>query len=67
MHAYVRVYLYQEDIHELADQEARVDQLIAHVKEQLKKMVSARSDGRFETALWACVPEVCIMARHVHM
>lgn len=32
----------QEDIHELADQEARVDQLIAHVKEQLKKMVSVR-------------------------
>lgn len=29
----------QEDIHELVEQEARVDQLIAHVKEQLKKLV----------------------------
>ncbi|CAN0438244.1 unnamed protein product [Ectocarpus fasciculatus] len=28
----------QEDIHELVDQEARVDQLIAHVKGQLKKL-----------------------------
>lgn len=34
--------IFQEDIHELVDQEARVDQLIAHVKEQLKKMVSLR-------------------------
>lgn len=31
--------LVQEDIQDLLDQEARVDQLITHVKEQLKKLV----------------------------
>lgn len=33
---------FQDDINELVDREARVDQLIAHVKEQLKKTVSGR-------------------------
>ncbi len=35
----------QEDIHELVDQEARVDQLIAHVKEQLRKLVRGLGGG----------------------
>lgn len=36
--------LLQEEIQELAAQEARVDQLISHVKDQLRKLVSA-GDG----------------------
>lgn len=44
----VVVVVAQEDIHELVAQEARVDQLIAHVKDQLKQLVSSSPCVKFE-------------------
>lgn len=35
-----RAVCFQEEIHNLTAQEARVDQLIAHVKDQIRKLVS---------------------------
>lgn len=45
---YFFVVVAQEDIHELVAQEARVDQLIAHVKDQLKQLVSSSPSVKFE-------------------